>query len=259
MSVLTTKCLAYTLGTKYKVPLHVAPSLLILITSSLLLLASSISASSRLPFFHFSIFPSFHLSDSSSYSIHSFNLLPHLSSSPLSKPQHLSTSTLTFHHSPVNCRRNNSILAMMVRAKRPARSARQSQGTATSTVMLVPNPTQTVVRINQTQSLHIIQTTVSAALNTILWINNLFPDNYFETRSYSLNDPAFPYRVKTPVQVALEGKQQRNDKTSVTWNFLAKGKTAKADKIWSWLVRFHSPFIHRSRCLQDTGRSQRRP
>ncbi|OBT67741.1 hypothetical protein VE03_03540 [Pseudogymnoascus sp. 23342-1-I1] len=124
---------------------------------------------------------------------------------------------------------------MMVRAKGPARSARQSQGTATSTVMLAPNPTQTVVRVNQAQSLHIVQTTVSATLNTILWINNLFPDNYFEARRYSLNDPAFPYSVRTPAQIALETKQQGSDKASVTWHFLVRGKTAKADKIWSWL------------------------
>lgn len=148
---------------------------------------------------------------------------------------------------------------MTMRSKGPARSARRSQGTATATVMLTPNPTQTVVRISEKQSLHIVQTTVSAALSAILCINNLFPDDYFETRRYNLDDPAFSYSVKPASQSARESKQQENDNASVCWDFLLRGKTAKADKIWLWLVRFHSLFqTNRSRCLQDIGWNLRR-
>lgn len=129
-----------------------------------------------------------------------------------------------------------STFAMKRGAKGPARSARQGQNTAASNVMLTPTLTQTVVKINQAQSLYIVQTTVSAAFSTILWIYNLFPDDYFESRSYSLDDPTFPYSVKTPAQAVWEGKQG-NDKAIVTWDFLLNGKTAQTDKIWLWLVR----------------------
>lgn len=138
---------------------------------------------------------------------------------------------------------------MTPKTKRPARprsarSTRQSQVTATQTVVQTPNSTQTVVIINQAQSLHIVQTTVSAALSAMLWINDLFPNHYFETRRYSLDDPAFSYTLKHPPQTARDKKQQANDAASVTWDFLLKGKTAKADKIWLWLVRPHS--LHNS-------------
>lgn len=126
--------------------------------------------------------------------------------------------------------------------KMRTRSARRSQGAGTANAALVPNPTQTVVRINQAQSIHIVQTTVSAALCTILWINEYFPDDHFETRSYSLDDPAFPYRIKTQAQTAEERTQQGDEKARVTWDFLRRGKTKEADKIWLWLVRIHSPF-----------------
>ncbi|ELR03019.1 DNA binding protein [Pseudogymnoascus destructans] len=116
------------------------------------------------------------------------------------------------------------------------RSARQCQGAAASTaVMLIPNPTQTVSKINQAQSLHIIQTTVSAALSTILWINNLFPDDHFETRSYNLDDPAFAYTIKPLAQTIRERRQQGTGEARVTWEFLLRGKTTKVDKIWLWL------------------------
>ncbi|OBT82206.1 hypothetical protein VE02_08672 [Pseudogymnoascus sp. 03VT05] len=115
------------------------------------------------------------------------------------------------------------------------RLTRQSEGNGTTNALLTPNPTQTVVGINQAQSLNIVQTTVSAALSTILWINDLFPDDHFETRSYSLDDPTFRYTIKPLAQSAREKKKQGKDETKVAWDFLLRGKTAKADKIWSWL------------------------
>ncbi|KFY73057.1 hypothetical protein V499_06813 [Pseudogymnoascus sp. VKM F-103] len=123
--------------------------------------------------------------------------------------------------------------------KRP-RSARQAKSNAAAAAMvLLTNPTKTVVRINQAQSLKIVQTTVSAALNTILWINDLFPDDHFETRSYSLDDPDFSYEIKPVPQTAWEKRTKKrrpaDGKANVSWDFLLKGKSEKADKIWSWL------------------------
>ncbi|KFY17251.1 hypothetical protein V492_00799 [Pseudogymnoascus sp. VKM F-4246] len=120
------------------------------------------------------------------------------------------------------------------KGKRPQRSAQPGQGSATSNVTLTINPTKTEVRINQAQSLHIVQTTVSAALSTILWVNDLFPEDFFESRSYSLDDPTFPFTAKTPAQAAIERKHGE-DKARVNWDFLLKGKSTKADKIWLWL------------------------
>lgn len=148
---------------------------------------------------------------------------------------------------------------MSTRVKGRSRSARQSQGATTQTMMLTANPTQTVVRVNEQQSLHIVQTSVAAALSAILCSNDLFPDTFFETRSYRLDDPAFPYSVKPACQSAREIKQQENDKTSITWDFLIKGKDPKADKIWKWLVRLYVFFtVYCSCCLQDTGWHLRR-
>ncbi|KFX89396.1 hypothetical protein O988_08640 [Pseudogymnoascus sp. VKM F-3808] len=134
---------------------------------------------------------------------------------------------------------------MSTRAKRRSWSTRQSQGTATQTMMLTHNPTQTVVRVNEQQSLHIVQTSVAAALSAILCSNDLFPDTFFETRSYKLDDPAFPYTVKPACQSAREIKQQENDKTRITWDFLIKGKNPKADKIWVWLDGIFDALKHR--------------
>lgn len=131
--------------------------------------------------------------------------------------------------------------------KKRTRSARQAKGNAAAAaVVLLTNPTKQMVRINQAQSVNIVQTTVSAALSTILWINDLFPDNYFETRSYSLDDPDFSYEIKPVPQTAWEKRTEKrrpaDGKANVSWDFLLKGKSEKADKIWSWLVRIHSPF-----------------
>ena len=106
------------------------------------------------------------------------------------------------------------------------------------TMTLTLNPTQTLVTINQKQSLRLIQITVSAALSTILYIKNLFPDDYFETRTYDIANPNFPYTVKPSSDTI---KQQENDKANVTWDILRRGKHAHTDKMWSWLVGYNTP------------------
>ena len=105
--------------------------------------------------------------------------------------------------------------------------------TQTSTVTVNPS-TKVIVKINQLQSLHIIQTTVVASLSTILFLRNLFPNQFFERRRYSLSDPNLPYVVAEHDVHSL--KQQHLDEKSVSWDILAKGRHKHADKILSWLV-----------------------
>jgi hypothetical protein len=109
----------------------------------------------------------------------------------------------------------------------------QRAPTQTSTMTINPS-TQTIVKVNQTQSLHILQTTVVASLSTIFSLRNLLPYHFFERRTYSLSDPNFPYVLAD--HDALSVRRQQNDKRTVTWDILVQGKHAHADKVLSWLV-----------------------
>lgn len=94
--------------------------------------------------------------------------------------------------------------------------------------------TEVVVKVNQKQSLNIVQTSVAASLSTILYIKNLFPEYYFEHRSYSFKSPNFSYEVTPADARAL--KRQKEDDTTVSWDMLVPGKHRQIDKMLYWLV-----------------------
>ena len=94
--------------------------------------------------------------------------------------------------------------------------------------------TEVVVKVNQKQSLNIIQTSVAASLSTILFIKNIFPEYYFEHRSYSFKSADFSYEVTPADARAL--KRQKEDDTTVSWDMLVRGKHKQVDKLLYWLV-----------------------
>jgi len=110
---------------------------------------------------------------------------------------------------------------------------RPNPGSKSTTVTVNP-ATQTIVKVNQSQSLHIVKTTITASLSAILYIRNLFPEDFFEHRTYSLANPDFPYTVAA--NDINSRRRQLSDVKSVTWDMLVRGKHQHADKVLSWLV-----------------------
>jgi hypothetical protein len=100
------------------------------------------------------------------------------------------------------------------------------------------NATKTVA--TEKQSLHILQTCVAATISSIFWLRDLLPENCFETRIYTINDPEFGYKVNSDVTRTV---RQKDKDDYIAWEFLLRGKHDHADKILSWLVSFHSPFL----------------
>lgn len=95
--------------------------------------------------------------------------------------------------------------------------------------------TEVVVKVNQKQSLNIVQTSVAATLSTILFIKDVFPPDYYEHRSYNFRSADFSYSV-TPAD-AISVKKQNADENTVSWHMLLKGKHKHVDKMLYWLVR----------------------
>jgi hypothetical protein len=117
-----------------------------------------------------------------------------------------------------------------------ARAGQSASSSQSATICLTK--TTTIVKINQKQSLNIIKTVVCATLSSVMYIRKLFPDDFFETRNYSLYKPNFPYNIvaKDVLKSTTALRKQFDDKTSVTWNILLRGKHQHSDKLLSWLV-----------------------
>lgn len=94
--------------------------------------------------------------------------------------------------------------------------------------------TEVVVKVNQKQSLNILQTSVTATLSTILFIKNVFPPSYYEHRSYDFKSADFSYSV-TPSD-ARSILKQNADENIVSWDMLLPGKHPHVDKMLYWLV-----------------------
>lgn len=97
--------------------------------------------------------------------------------------------------------------------------------------------TEVAVKVNQKQSLNIVQTSVAAALSTILFIKDVFPPDYYEHRSYNFRNADFSYSV-TPAD-AMSVKKQNADENTVSWHMLLKGKHKHVDKMLYWLVSLY--------------------
>lgn len=94
---------------------------------------------------------------------------------------------------------------------------------------------EVVVKLNQKQSLNIVQTSVTASLSTILFIKNVFPVDYYEHRTYNMRSPEFTYSISP--SDARSVMKQESDENTVTWDMLVPGKHKHVDKLLFWLVR----------------------
>lgn len=101
--------------------------------------------------------------------------------------------------------------------------------------------TEVVVKLNQKQSLNIVQTSVAASLSTILFIKNVFPVDYYERRTYNMRSPEFTYLISP--SDARSVMKQESDENTVTWDMLVPGKHRHVDKLLSWLVRTIRPSL----------------
>ena len=109
--------------------------------------------------------------------------------------------------------------------------------------------TRTTTKLDQAQSLQLVQTMFHSALSTLTYLRSLFPEKAFVEQRYALSDTITPY-----VDYAAARMPSVNDDTETPHTnlpTLLRGRSRRADVFLDWLVS--------GRCesqWQDTNASQ---
>jgi meiosis-specific protein HOP1 len=94
--------------------------------------------------------------------------------------------------------------------------------------------TRTATRIDQEQSLQLVQTMLHSALSTLTYLRNLFPDRAFEERRYETKDGITPYKEYAAALIPSV-----NDAAEVPYTnlpILVRDRSKRADVFLDWLV-----------------------
>jgi len=112
--------------------------------------------------------------------------------------------------------------------------------------------TRTTTKIDQVQSLQLVQTMLHSALSTLTYLRNLFPDRAFEERRYELRDTVIPYTDYAAARIPLV-----NDDTDVPHTnlpILVRDRSRRADAFLDWLVsESGASQWHGTNTLQEKG------
>jgi meiosis-specific protein HOP1 len=147
------------------------------------------------------------------------------------------TPDITTHHgalSPPSCYSEN---------KQPPFSARRAtpQNLPTdimTSMQLVKQrnvrKSTTTTKLDQAQSLQLVQTMLHSALSTLTYLRNLFPDRAFVQRRYEMRDTVIPYTEYAAARMPSVNDDAEMPYTNVP--ILIRDHSRRADVFLDWLV-----------------------
>ena len=112
--------------------------------------------------------------------------------------------------------------------------------------------TRTTTKLDQVQSLQLVQTMLHSALSTLTYLRNLFPDRAFVQRRYEMRDTVMPY-----AEYAAARMPSVNDDAEIPYTnvpILVRAHSRRADVFLDWLVSGGRTFLrHSTNTSQEKG------
>jgi hypothetical protein len=112
--------------------------------------------------------------------------------------------------------------------------------------------TRTTTKLDQVQSLQLVQTMLHSALSTLTYLRNLFPDRAFVQRRYEMRDTVMPY-----AEYAAARMPSVNDDAEIPYTnvpILVRAHSRRADVFLDWLVSGGRTFQrHSTNTSQEKG------
>ena len=94
--------------------------------------------------------------------------------------------------------------------------------------------TLTATKLDQVQSLQLVQTMLHSALSTLTYLRNLFPDRAFEERRYEMRDTIVPYADYAAARIPSVKDDADIPHTNLP--ILVRDRSRRADVFLDWLV-----------------------
>jgi meiosis-specific protein HOP1 len=94
--------------------------------------------------------------------------------------------------------------------------------------------TRTTTKLDQAQSLQLVQTMLHSALSTLTYLRSLFPDKAFVEQRYALSDTITPYAEYAAARMPPVKDDAETPHTNLP--ILLRGRSRRADVFLDWLV-----------------------
>jgi meiosis-specific protein HOP1 len=94
--------------------------------------------------------------------------------------------------------------------------------------------TRTTTKLDQAQSLQLVQTMLHSALSTLTYLRSLFPDKASLEQRYALSDTITPYAEYAAARMPSVNDDADTPHTNLP--ILLRGRSRRADVFLDWLV-----------------------
>jgi hypothetical protein len=94
--------------------------------------------------------------------------------------------------------------------------------------------TRTTIKLDQAQSLQLVQTMLHSALSTLTYLRNLFPERAFAQRRYEMRATVMPYKEYAAARMPSVKDDAEVPYTNVP--ILVRNHSKRADVFLDWLV-----------------------
>jgi len=94
--------------------------------------------------------------------------------------------------------------------------------------------TKNATKLDQKQSLEVVQTLVHSAISSITYFRELFPEKAYSLRWYEYRDTVLPFDEYTAALMPREAEEAREPRVNIP--ILQRKKSKRADVFLDWLV-----------------------